>query len=137
MRRKCDSKKVDIIHFDMNVFPRVAWILSYSLQLLFWNFNRKISVDKNLLYGKLPKYPNIYLLQCGQLYLALNFFAIFSKSDGAFHCNGTPICVFTNIMNNSAQLKDRELWMLVLFLLIILEICSLLTLKCAACVCFF
>ena len=47
------------------------------------------------------------------------------------------MCVFTNIMNNSAQLKYRELRMLVLFLLIMLEMRSLLTLECAACVCCF
>ena len=40
-------------------------------------------------------------------------------------------------MNNSALLKDRELGMLVLFLLIILEMRTLLVLECAACVCFF
>ena len=39
-------------------------------------------------------------------------------------------------MNNSAQLKDRELRMLVLFLLVILEMRSLLALEYAACVCF-
>ena len=40
-------------------------------------------------------------------------------------------------MTNSAQLKDRKLRMLVLFLLIILEICSLLALECATSICFF
>ena len=40
-------------------------------------------------------------------------------------------------MNNSAQLKDRELRMLFLFLLIILEMRSLLALECAAYVCVF
>ena len=40
----------------------------HNLQFLFWNFSRKISVDKNLFYGKLSKYFNIYLLECGLLY---------------------------------------------------------------------
>ena len=45
-------------------------------------------------------------------------------------------CVFTNIMNNRAQLKERELRLLVLFLLIILEMRSSALWECAACVCF-
>ena len=49
--------------------------------------------------------------------------------------DGTPICVFTNIMINSAKLKDRELRMIVLIVLVILEIHSLLALECATCVC--
>ena len=44
---------------------------------------------------------------------------------------------FTNLVNNSFQLKDRELRLLVLFLLIILEMSSLAALEWAACVCFF
>ena len=40
-------------------------------------------------------------------------------------------------MDNRAQLKDRELQMLVLFLLIILDMYSLLALEYAACVYFF
>ena len=40
-------------------------------------------------------------------------------------------------MNNRAQLKERELRLLVLFLLIILEMRSEAALECAACVCFF
>ena len=43
---------------------------------------------------------------------------------------------FQQAFNSSAQLKDRELWMLVLFLLIIPEMHSLVALECAACVCF-
>ena len=50
---------------------------------------------------------------------------------------GYQICVFTNLMNNSFQLKDRELWLLVLFLLIILEMRSSAALECAACICLF
>ena len=38
-------------------------------------------------------------------------------------------------MNHNAQLKDREM-QLVLFLFIILEICSLAALECAVCVWF-
>ena len=51
----------------------------------------------------------------------LFFFAIFSKLCGGFHWNGLSISVFTNIMNNSAQLRHGELQLHVLFLLIILE----------------
>ena len=39
-------------------------------------------------------------------------------------------------MNNRAQLKERELRLLILFLLIILEMRSSAALECAACVCF-
>ena len=44
-------------------------------------------------------------------------------------------CVLTNLMNNSFQFKYRELRLLVLFLLIILEMHSSESLECAACVC--
>ena len=126
-------------------YHTVTWMFSLdlfgycpNLRFLFWNFSRKISVNKNLLYGKLPKYFNIYLLEWGLLCLAVKCFAIFSKSDYVFYWNGRLICVFTNIMNNSAQLKDSELRRLVLlFFLVILEMCSLLTLECAPCVWFF
>ena len=40
-------------------------------------------------------------------------------------------------MNNSFQLKNRELRLLVLFLLIITEMRFSAALECAACVCFF
>ena len=40
-------------------------------------------------------------------------------------------------MNNSAQLKDRELRLIVLLLLIILEMSSSAALECDICVCFF
>ena len=45
-------------------------------------------------------------------------------------------CVFTNIMNNSAQLKEGELQFPALFLLIILEMCPSAAFECAACACF-
>ena len=60
------SKKL-ISHFDMNV--------CCNLQLLFSNFSRKISVGKNLLYGKLPKYLPQYLLK---YLLTRMWFIIFS-----------------------------------------------------------
>ena len=41
-----------------------------------------------------------------------------------------------NLMNNSTQLKDREMNLLVLLFLIILEMRSSATLECATCVCF-
>ena len=47
-------------------------------------------------------------------------------------------CVFCfNLMNNSFLLKYRELRLLALFLLIILEMRSSAALECAACVCLF
>ena len=66
----------------------------------------------------------------------MDFFAFFINSDGVFHWNGTSIYVFSNTMNNSAQLKDRELRLFVLFFLIILEMRSSAASECAACVCF-
>ena len=41
-----------------------------------------------------------------------------------------------NLMNNSTQLKDREMKLLVLLFLIILEMRSSAALECATCVCF-
>ena len=41
-----------------------------------------------------------------------------------------------NVMNNSTQLKDREMKLLVLLFLIILEMRSSAALECATCVCF-
>ena len=69
------------------------------------------------------------------LYSAVNFFAIF-KSDCGFYWNGLSICVFTNIINNRAQLKERELQLLVLLLLIKLEMHSSAAKECPGCVCF-
>ena len=73
-------------------------------------------------------------LECCLLYSAVNFFAIFCKSDDGFHWNGLSICVFTNLMNNS---KIENCGCLLVFLLIILEMCLSVELECAACVCFF
>ena len=64
------------------------------------------------------------------------FVTFFNKSDVGFHLNVLPICFFTNTINNSAQLKNRELRLLVLFLLIILEMHSSAALECAGWVCF-
>ena len=87
-----------ISHFDMKVFPRVVWIL-------FWNFSRNISVDKNLLYGKLSKYLSIYLLESCILYSAVNFFRYFQQILWWFPLQWVINIVFTNIMNNSDQLR--------------------------------
>ena len=46
------SKKL-ISYFDMNVLSRTVWILS-QLTAFILKLQQKISVDKNLLYGKLP-----------------------------------------------------------------------------------
>ena len=70
---------------------------------------KNLRAQKSIVWKTAYNYFNIYLLECGLLYLAVIFFAIFSKSDGIFYGNGTSICVFTNVMNNSAQLKDKEL----------------------------
>ena len=107
MRRKCDFKRL-ISHFDMNVFPRVVWIFS-QLTAFVLKLEQKNLRGRNLLYGELPMYLNIYLLEYGLLYLAVNFFSIFRKYEGVFHRNGIPICVFINIMNNNVKLRYREL----------------------------
>ena len=66
----------------------------------------------------------------------MDFFIFFIKSDGVFNWNGLSICVFSNTMNNSVQLKDWKLWLFVLLVLIILELRSSAALECAACICF-
>ena len=105
--------------------------------LLFWNFSRKFFGYKNLLYGKLSQRLNIFLLESCLLYSVAKSFTLFRKSDGGFHWNGLTIYVLTNRIKNSAQLKDRELRLLVLLLLIILEMSSSAVLECAACIFFF
>ena len=113
----------------------------HNFQLLFSNFSRKKDTEKNLQYGKLPlilQYllTRILLLTRMLLYSAADLFPFFNKSNGVFYWNGLSICVFTEPMNNSTQLKDREMKLLVLLLLIILEMRSSAALKCATCVCF-
>ena len=75
MRRKVISK---------SWYHTLTWMFSgelfgycRKLHLLFWNFGRKISMGKNLLYGKLPEYLNIYLLESCLLYLG--FFHFFQQ----------------------------------------------------------
>ena len=104
---------------------------------MFWNFSRKFFGYKNLLYGKLSQRLNIFLLESCLLYSVAKSFTLFRKSDGGFHWNGLTIYVLTNKIKNSAQLKDRELRLLVLLLLIILEMSSSAVLECAACIFFF
>ena len=60
-------------------------VLSYSFCFDTSTEKSLWSVDKNLLYGKcLGTSIFTYLLECGQLYLAVNFFTISSKSDRVF-----------------------------------------------------
>ena len=118
-----------ISHFDMNVFPRVVWTL-LQLTAFVLKLQQKNVRGKKAIVWKTALIPQYFLSRMWSI--------IFScMSDCIFHWNGTPMCVFTNIMNNSAQFKDRELRILVLFLSIIPEMRSLLTLECAACVCVF
>ena len=58
MRRKCDFKK-RWYHTWTWMFCRELSGYCHNLQLLFYNFSRKISVDKNLLYVKLSQHFNI------------------------------------------------------------------------------
>ena len=80
---------------------------------------------------------NIYCIENCVKTSIFSFFALFSKSDGGFHWNGLTINVWSNKINNSAQLKDRELRLLVLLLLIILGMISSAAMECDTCVCFF
>ena len=75
-----------------------------------------MSMCKILLYTKLPQYLNIYFPQCCLLYSPVDFFTFFNRSDGGFDWSGLSIAVFTNIMNNSNQVKDTELQTCFLFL---------------------
>ena len=124
-------------HFGMNVFPRVVWILSQLTAFVLKLQQKNLHGQKSTVW-KTALELNIYLLECCLLYPAVIFFAIFRKSDSDFHCNGLSRCVFTNILDNSAQLKEKELRLLVvLVLLIIREMRSSAVLECATCVCFF
>ena len=73
----------------------------------------------------------LYYIQLWIFSLFLTSLVVVSTETG----NGLLICVFTNTMNNSAQLEDREL-LLLTFLLTIKEMHSSAALGCAACVCF-
>ena len=123
------------LHFDLNVFSIVVWILS-QLTAFVLKLQQKYLHGQKSTVWKTVLILNIYLLECCLLYLAVEFFTFFNKSDGGFYWNGLSICAFTNTINNSAQLKDRDLRLLLLFLLIILEMCSSAALECAAFVCF-
>ena len=132
------SKKL-ISHFDLNVFSRVVWILwqltAFILELNQKNLPGRKSTAWNtaLITQYLLK---LDLSEICLLYSAVDFFIFFSKPDGGLHGTGLSICVFTNTVNNSAHLKDRELQLLDLFLLIILEMHPSAALECVACVCF-
>ena len=65
------------------------------------------------------------------------FFTISSKSSGGFHWNELSVSVFTNIMNNSVELRDRELQLFVLFFVNYIKMRSSVALECAVCVFFF
>ena len=94
MMRKCDFKKVDIMNVDIIpwIFPRYLFGQCHNLQLLFWNFSRKISMDKNILQlWKTGCLTYIICLACQKLFVD----------------SPLLICVFINTMSNSAQLEDR------------------------------
>ena len=91
----------------------------HNLQLLFWNLAEKYLWTKIFCMENCLS-TSIFTYQSVVYYIQLwVFFCCFSKSCGGFHWNGLSISVVTNIMNSSAQLRDRELWLLVLLLLII------------------
>ena len=131
------SKKL-ISHFDLNVFSRVVWILSQFTAFALKLQQKKLHGRKSTAWSTalITQYL-LNLLECCLLYSAVDFFIFFNKADGGFHGNGLSICVFTNIMNNCVYLKGRELQLLDLFFLIILEMRPWAALECAACVCFF
>ena len=71
-------------------------------------------------------------------YILLWIFSVFLASLMVVSIKIGYQCVFCfNLMNNSFLLKYRELRLLALFLLIILEMRSSAALECAACVCLF
>ena len=103
----------------MNVFPRIVWILS-QLTAFVLKFQQKNLRGQKSIVWKTALVPLYLLTRIWSIIFSCKFFRYFQQA-----------------FNSSAQLKDRELWMLVLFLLIILEMHSLVALECAACVCFF
>ena len=133
--KRCAISKKLISHFDPNVFSIVVWILS-QLTVFVLKLRQKSLHEQKSTVWKTALMLQYYLLECCLIYSAVNFFTFFNKSDGGFHGNGISICIFTNTINNSAQLKDREMQLFVLFLLIILKMCSSEALECAAFVCF-
>ena len=107
-----------------------------------YSFCFKTSAEKSswtkiycVVYGKLPLECCLFQLWNFSLFSASLMMVVFIEM------GYQAICVFTNTMNSSAQLKDRELRLLVLFLLIILllytiEMRSSAALECATFVCF-
>ena len=122
-----------ISHFDMNVFLRVVWILSQLTAFVLKLQQENLHEQRSTVW-KTAKILQ-YLLESSLLYLAVHILAIFNKSDDGVHWSGLLVCVFTNIMNNRAQLKEGELQLPALFLLIIQEMRPSATFECAACAC--
>ena len=120
MRRMCNFKKVNVTLWPESFLDGCLDIVTTCNSCFETSAEKspqtKIYCMENSLY-----YLNIYVIECCLLYLAVDFFIFFNKSDGGFHWNGLSVCVFTNTRNNSAQFKDIELQLLVLFLSIILE----------------
>ena len=77
MRRKCDFKKVEIMNVDIIpwMFPRYLLGHCHNLQLLFWNFSRKIYLLQLWKTDLIPQ----YLLRMLS-YSAADFFTFFNKS---------------------------------------------------------
>ena len=86
----------------------------------------KIYWLENCLNTSVFAYYNIF----AYLHSPVDFFAFFIKSCGGFFWGELSICVFTNIIDNSVPLNDRELRLLVSLLSIILKMRSSATLQC-------
>ena len=116
----------------MDVFPRVVWIMSQLTAFVLKLQQKNLHGQKSIVW-KTALLPQYLLTRMWSFIFSCDFFLLFSAN--LMVIDGKPISVFTNIMNNSAKLKDRELRMIVLIVLVILEIHSLLALECATCVC--
>ena len=126
------------LHFDLDVFSIVVWILPQLTAFVLKLQQKNLHGQKSrycVVYGKLPLECCLFQLWNFSLFSASLMMVVFIEM------GYQAICVFTNTMNSSAQLKDRELRLLVLFLLIILllytiEMRSSAALECATFVCF-
>ena len=127
MRRKCDFEKVDITLWQ-KCFPEncLDFVTTYSSAFVLKFPQKSLDGQKSTVW----KTVRMLSITC-----SCEFFCNFQQVWWWLYWNGLSICVFNNIMKNRAQLKERELRLLVLFLLIILGMRSSTTLECAASVC--
>ena len=114
----------------MNIFMRVVWMLSQLPAFVLKLQQKNLRGGKSIVW-KTSLVPQYLLIRT---WSKLWIVSLFSASLIVFSIEMGNQYVSSRVthMNNSVQLEDPERQMLVLFLLIILEIDSLLALKCTS-----